>query len=148
MKSLPNNAESDEKARVQSELVTERGKLYGEWRLNHISLGKAWTALLQQHYQIELPHDLPGWMAALMTAQIKMGRIAVDGSFHQDNYPDIANYLLFCEKLQKDYVEDLELPQSQPGDGWSPDPDKALRFHPEVGCTCQTCTALRDRGYS
>lgn len=78
-------------------ILGERGASYGPVGLNQGVLGKAWTAILESHYQIKLPHDIPAHVASLMMVSLKQLRAANPFKFNQDNYDDGHNYLTIAE---------------------------------------------------
>lgn len=88
------NNETDLKA-----LEAERGRVYGDPKLSHINIGLSWTALLQQHYGIQLSHPIPPELVALMMVTFKAQRSS--RVFHQDNYDDMAVYADFAKRFQK-----------------------------------------------
>lgn len=84
---------------IVTQTVSERGKVYGDPSLSHENIGLAWTGLIQQHYQIRLPHALPDWLVELMMVQFKANRSA--RVFHEDNFVDLRAYSGFAEEDQK-----------------------------------------------
>jgi len=79
--------------------IAERGKVYGDPTLSHENIGLAWTAKIQQHYGIRLPHTIPAWLVELMMVDFKTQRAA--RVYHADNFTDARAYLQFAEKDQK-----------------------------------------------
>jgi len=79
-------------------VVQERGQVYGDPFSAHKNIGLSWTALLQQHYGIDLPHPLPAALVAQMMVVLKMQRAA--RVYHQDNYLDARAYTGFAEEFQ------------------------------------------------
>jgi len=55
------------------------------------------TGLLENHYQIKLPHAVPARMVALMMAAVKLNRDAF--RFKQDNHDDAKNYLDIAKEV-------------------------------------------------
>lgn len=84
---------------VLKKVIAERAKVYGDASLSHENIGLAWTALIQQHYQIKLDHPLPCWMVELMMTAFKIQRSAL--VYHADNFIDARAYLNFAEKDQR-----------------------------------------------
>ena len=84
---------------IVQQTIAERGKVYGDATLSHENIGLAWTALIQQHYQIRLDHPMPSWLVELMMTAFKVQRSA--RVFHADNYVDARAYLQFAEKDQQ-----------------------------------------------
>ena len=85
-------------------LRNERGKVYGDPLLSHINIGLSWTALIQQHYGIELPHPIPSSLAALMMVAFKGQRSA--RVYHKDNFDDLHVYADFAEEAQLKELEE------------------------------------------
>lgn len=79
--------------------IAERGKVYGDPYLSHVNIGLSWTALLQQHYGIELAHPIPAELVAQMMVVFKMNRAA--RVFHADNYLDAHAYVRFADDFQQ-----------------------------------------------
>ena len=84
---------------IVSKTVAERGKVYGDPYTSHVNIGKTWTALLQQHYDIALPHDIPASLVAQMMSSFKLQRSA--RVFKEDNYIDLNAYSGFAHDFQK-----------------------------------------------
>ena len=82
-----------------TDIIEERGKVYGDSRLSHENIGLSWTALIQQHYGMTLAHPLPDWLVELMMVAFKLNRSA--RTFHAGNYLDARAYLQFAETDQK-----------------------------------------------
>lgn len=82
-----------------TETIQERGKVYGEPHLSHENIGLAWTAAIQQHYGIRLPHPIPAHVVELMMVQFKVNRAM--RVFHADNYVDLRAYAAFAEHGQE-----------------------------------------------
>ena len=81
------------------QIAEERRQVYGDPQLSHDSIGKTWTGLLQNHYGISLPHDIPDYVVAHMLNTMKSVRSM--RVFHKDNYDDAHNYLRFGEDFQQ-----------------------------------------------
>lgn len=101
MSKIPYSAMKDTQSTndVVQATIAERGKVYGDATLSHENIGLAWTALIQQHYQIRLDHAMPSWLVELMMVSFKVHRAA--RVFHADNYVDARAYLQFAEKDQQ-----------------------------------------------
>jgi hypothetical protein len=84
---------------VVSATIQERGKVYGEPHHSHTNIGLSWTAIIQQHYGITLPHTLPAHLVELMMVAFKVQRSA--RVFHADNYVDLRAYAAFAEHAQE-----------------------------------------------
>jgi hypothetical protein len=82
-----------------SETIQQRGSVYGEPHLSHDNIGLCWTAAIQQHYGIRLPHTLPSHVVELMMCQFKLQRSM--RVFHEDNYVDLRAYAGFAEHAQR-----------------------------------------------
>ncbi len=78
----------------------ERDNLYGPHTDAHRRCGMIWTALLEQHYQINLPHPIPGSVVELMMAGNKMNRIAVAPD-HADSYDDCEIFLELSKEARQ-----------------------------------------------
>jgi hypothetical protein len=74
-------------------VLQERGKRYLDATFGHTNLSKAWTGILQTHYQIELPHDIPADVTLLMMVALKVNRAAHPTPFLDDNYLDGKGYM-------------------------------------------------------
>jgi hypothetical protein len=81
------------------EVIAERGKVYGDPLKSHINIGLAWTALIQQHFDINLNHPIPASLVAQMMVAFKMQRSAK--VFKGDNYLDARAYTNFAEEFQQ-----------------------------------------------
>ena len=80
------------------ETIQQRSAIYGEPHLSHENIGLCWTAALQQHYGIQLPHVIPSHIVELMMCQFKLQRSM--RVFHEDNYGDLRAYAKFAEHNQ------------------------------------------------
>lgn len=86
-----------------SNIIAERGKVYGDPLTGHANIGLSWTAMLQQHYGLTLDHPLPAALVAQMMVCFKMQRAA--RVFHKDNYDDAHAYVRFSEEFQQPVVD-------------------------------------------
>lgn len=82
-----------------SQILAERGAIYGDPLDSHANIGLSWTGLIQQHYGITLDHPLPTSLVAQMMVVFKMQRAA--RVYHADNYDDAVNYLSFARQAQQ-----------------------------------------------
>ena len=95
-----NGSKSDEPPRdIVADTIAERGKVYGDPKESHANIGLSWTALLQQHFGIQLDHPIPASLVAQMMVVFKMQRSA--RVFHEDNYVDAHAYVRFAEEMQR-----------------------------------------------
>lgn len=83
----------------QKKIRKQRGKLYGEPKFNHTNLGLAFTAILQTHYEITLPHPIPPHIVALMMVAFKATRAS--RNYQPDSHLDLANYNDFSREFQQ-----------------------------------------------
>lgn len=83
----------------------ERDATYGGIKLVNDNLGKIWTAIIQQHYKIELPNEIPGYVVSMMMASMKILRASMPNAVILDCFDDAQNYL---EIAQEDYEEEHE----------------------------------------
>lgn len=83
----------------QKVIFLQRQKTYGPFDQCHANLGMAWTALIQNHYHIQLDKPIPAFLAALMLSAMK--HVRATNAFHQDNYDDMLNYDQFANALQE-----------------------------------------------
>lgn len=75
---------------IVEQTVQERGKVYGDPSLSRENIGLAWTRLIQQHYQIRLPHALPDWLVEQMLVQFKENQS--ERAFYEDTFVDLQAY--------------------------------------------------------
>jgi hypothetical protein len=88
---------SPQERRVQR----ERARQYGDHVHGHANLGLLWTALLQNHYGIQLSHPVPASLAELMMAANKLNRAATPTPGHPDDYRDAAIYVRLSEDAKR-----------------------------------------------
>ena len=81
------------------EVLAERGAGYGPPDRQWPEIGNAWTALLQDHYNIDLPHAIPGHVAALMMDMMKTFRAV--HAYKDDNYLDKGGYSQIAQTIHK-----------------------------------------------
>ncbi len=86
---------------VVDKTIATRGVVYGDPKKSHDRIGMAWSGLLQQHYDITLPHPIPAHIVAMMMVMFKVQRSA--RKFKADNFLDGKAYLQFSEEFQKQY---------------------------------------------
>lgn len=97
---------SPEKERLE-QLQIDRNATYGDPYAGHVAVGKACTALIENHYGIVLPHAVPASLMAQMMVMVKMVRAAY-GPGHQDNFDDAHVYVKFVEEFQKKELQDAK----------------------------------------
>ena len=73
---------------------------YGDPILGHTQIGLLWTALLQEHYELELDHPIPADVTCLMMAGMKLLR-ACWPRFNFDNYLDAVVYTQFASMAKE-----------------------------------------------
>lgn len=83
-----------------TEIIAERGRIYGDPERCHANLGLAITAILQQHYQIDFPEPIPGYVVALIMCAVKTVR-ASGTVYHPDNYVDLEAYKRFAQQMHE-----------------------------------------------
>lgn len=72
--------------------MPERARDYGDHVEGGRLTGKVLTALIERHYNIKLPHDIPASLYEQMMAAVKMVRLAYN-PVHEDSVLDAQNYL-------------------------------------------------------
>ncbi len=82
------------------EIIEVRGEQYGDFRLSQRLAGKGITAILESHYQMDLPHEIPGHVVSLIMAQLKILRAALPFRFDHDHYIDARNYITFAQQVR------------------------------------------------
>ena len=97
---------------IVDETIGERSAVYGPPHESHANIGLAWTAIINQHYQIKLAHPIPSHIAELMMVAFKIQRSLL--TFKQDNYVDAKAYLAFAEHGQEHPGEPFPMFSSQP----------------------------------
>ena len=95
------------RSKKTEQTVAERGKVYGAPIPNMRNIGKMMTGLLNQHYGINLPHDVPPDVVALIMVLVKINR-SVNGIYHPDNFVDLDAYAGFAEEHQKDVQKKID----------------------------------------
>lgn len=80
-------------------LREDRGAVYGDIKINHKTIGKMVTGLLENHYQMKLPHDVPGHIVALIMVMVKANRAAAPFKFNNDTYDDGMNYFDIARRV-------------------------------------------------
>lgn len=88
----------------QEAIAAERGKVYGDPKRSHANIGLEWTGILQQYFDIELPHAIPPHVVAEMMVALKVNRSL--RVHHEDNYDDRAVYTSFA----KGWLSELTTP--------------------------------------
>lgn len=79
----------------------ERARIYGDATDGHTNLGLIFTALIQGHYDIKLPHPVPADLALLMMAGGKLNRASRANVYHADNYVDGKVYFALADDAKK-----------------------------------------------
>jgi hypothetical protein len=74
--------------------------IYGLPSESHRNIGISWTALINQHYGIVLPHPLPDWLVELMLVIFKAHRAA--RVYSADTFYDMLKYAEFANRHQSD----------------------------------------------
>lgn len=99
--SMPAPLSDEERAGHEARVFEERAKIYGEATFCHGNLGLYFTALIQQHYDITLPHPIPSDLAMMMIAANKLNRMARPSAYHEDNFVDMRVYTGMAERAQR-----------------------------------------------
>ena len=76
----------------KEEVRAGRTAQYGDATVGHRNLGLLWTGLLQNHFQIRLPHAIPPDVVLPMMAASKANRAATPTPGQPDDYEDGAIY--------------------------------------------------------
>ncbi len=82
------------------EVREDRGKKYGDIKMNHTNIANAWHAILCSHYQKDLP-KIPPHVVCLMFSAFKMVRAAIPFDYSSDDYIDGRNYMDFAEETDE-----------------------------------------------
>ncbi len=91
-----------------------RQKRYGLGPIwQHGNLGEVWHAMLQNHWNMELP-PLPAHMVLLMMAANKNQRMALDTGFHEDNYIDYEIYTKLAQHAASGGKETHDVKKRRP----------------------------------
>lgn len=90
-------------ANSPDDLIADRGQFHGKETEHQISgfvnLGLAWTAILQDHFKIQLDHPIPGHVVALMMVSLKCNRAARPFKINPDDYEDIGGYCKLAQMV-------------------------------------------------
>ncbi len=121
---------------TEDETRKDRGETYGCFVRNHSTIARTWQAMLEQHWQMDLP-DLPPEMVALMMATVKINRLCKTLG-HEDSTHDGKIYLQLAQDIavtsknssppvkeqDEDYpVEEMRAASADPQDSsWSSKP--------------------------
>ena len=76
------------------DILSQRGAVYSpdDDKPAHFQrIADVFTALIEAHYGMKLPHKLPGWMAANMNSATKLIR-SCRSTAQPDTFLDLANY--------------------------------------------------------
>lgn len=86
-------------AEDRAELRRQRNALYGDPQRSMENLGLLWTGILQDHFQIRLPHMIPSYITSAMMAAFKLGRsVRPFQKNTTEDYTDLRNYLDFSQE--------------------------------------------------
>lgn len=86
-----------------SEIIKERGKVYGDPTENHKGIAAMWSPMLQPWAaEIARGEPLPPHVVMLLMALVKVNRMR--RVYHEDNYVDAVNYLQFAKDEQKKHL--------------------------------------------
>lgn len=77
----------------------DREKFYGNPTYNMDTTAAMLTGLLENHFQMKLPHVIPGHIWALALVAMKLNRAAF--ALNEDNYDDAINYLRIAAERQR-----------------------------------------------
>jgi hypothetical protein len=69
----------------------DRQEAYGDIDISGRDTGLIWTAILQTHYGITLPHPIPTHVVQLMMAGLKVVRCALPNTV-EDSWLDLVTY--------------------------------------------------------
>jgi hypothetical protein len=95
------NFASERPNEATAEIISERGKVYGDPKENHDGIAMQWAPMLQPHWEaIRDMKPLPAHVVALLMVLVKVNRMRL--VYHEDNFSDAANYLDFAEGWQRD----------------------------------------------
>lgn len=75
------------------ELLDERKKAHGEFRLNHKTIAAKWS----EHLGV----TVTALDVALMMIELKIARIQNGEEYNKDNYDDIIGYATLAQQLEK-----------------------------------------------
>lgn len=89
--------------------IEDRRKKYGPAEAAHAAFGKVVTALIEQHYGIELDHAIPAHLAALIQVGSKIVRAAAPTPCHEDNYVDGIGYLIIAQEAEQTNEQIIDL---------------------------------------
>jgi hypothetical protein len=81
-----------------ADTLAERGKSYGDAKINCSGIGLQWTAILRNHFQREDIPIIPGNVVALMMVGLKLNRLAKSPD-HEDSDHDARAYLSIAKEL-------------------------------------------------
>lgn len=80
-------------------ILKDRGEVYGPADHNMRSTGHIIRGILEAHFQIKLPGEIPPHIVAAIFVGSKLARIAVPFKFNEDNFDDAHNYLTLGARL-------------------------------------------------
>jgi len=99
----PRDTEQDPPDTIDTKIAEaqERGdRLYGDATRTADNHGLILTALIQQHYDLLLPHPIPGWLVNAMNAGGKGLRFARPG-YREDDGVDSSSYMQLADTGKK-----------------------------------------------
>jgi hypothetical protein len=108
-----------------AEIRIQREKFYGNPAFNMDTTAMMLTGLIENHFQIRLPHTIPGHVWALALVAMKLNRAAF--ALNEDNYDDAINYLRIAAERQR-----AQAGGSLPSDGIDSDRNNSQRSDPEA----------------
>lgn len=97
----------------------DREAVYGSHHINMDAAGLILTGLLEHHYQIKLPHPVPGHVVSLYMACAKAARATGPG-YTEDNYNDMRIYAQMAQEedlLRRELQEDGSTGRNEPLEG-------------------------------
>lgn len=81
----------------------ERGRVYGDPRINGDALGLMWTGMINQWSQrVVLDRPIPGWLVMQMMVALKLNRLARSPS-HADSDHDARVYLSLAREVHQSF---------------------------------------------
>src|SRR5262245_55311702 len=75
-------------------VIVKRTESYGDPYEGFTQLARIWTALIESHYKMTLPHPLPPRMSSLMLVALKTLRAT--STPHPDSHVDLAAFNQFA----------------------------------------------------
>ena len=81
-------------------IIAKRGEVYGDPYRSHVNIGLAFTALIQQHYDLTLTHPVPHELVAQMMVAMKNQRGCRHRVLSTDSHQDLRVYNKFAEDFK------------------------------------------------